>query len=47
MVRASKALGIGREAVMRIYAGFDVRAGTLALAEQRLAAESPPSHEVA
>lgn len=32
----SKALGIGREAVARIAAGFGVRRGTLFLAEKSL-----------
>lgn len=35
--KTAEALGIGTEAVLRIKAGAGVRAGTLALAEQRMA----------
>jgi hypothetical protein len=34
--RASKTLGIGVEAILRIVAGLPVRAGTLALLRERL-----------
>jgi hypothetical protein len=36
---ASKALGLGRETVIRILAGLPVRPGTLALLRERLAAQ--------
>lgn len=46
--KASKMLGLGKEPTVRIVAGLDVRAGTLALAERSLegverASASPPS----
>lgn len=41
MVRASRDLGIGREALARLAGGLRVRAGTISLAEQAIAASAP------